>query len=61
MEFRVPFFVDRNSVDEVERGAKDADWQPVKDAAKQIAFNEDRVIFDGLSGGRYRRNPFQQF
>ena len=24
-------------IDDVERGAQDADWQPVKDAAKQIA------------------------
>src|SRR5215475_13210189 len=38
IELRVPFTVDRQTVDDVERGAKDADWQPVKDAAKQIAF-----------------------
>jgi uncharacterized linocin/CFP29 family protein len=30
--------VDRQQVDDVERGAKDADWQPVKDAARRIAF-----------------------
>jgi uncharacterized linocin/CFP29 family protein len=34
-------------VDAVERGAQDADWQPVKDAAKKIAFAEDRAVFDG--------------
>ena len=49
VEFRVPFTIDRQSADDVERGAKDADWQPVKDAAKQIAFVEDRAIFEGLS------------
>jgi uncharacterized linocin/CFP29 family protein len=49
VEFRVPFVIDRQSVDDVERGAKDADWQPVKDAAKQIAFTEDRAVFDGLT------------
>ena len=49
VEFRVPFAVDRQSVDDVARGAKDADWQPVKDAAKQIAFAEDRAIFDGFT------------
>jgi uncharacterized linocin/CFP29 family protein len=48
VEFRVPFVVDRQAVDDVERGAEDADWQPVKDAAKQIAFAEDRAIFDGF-------------
>jgi uncharacterized linocin/CFP29 family protein len=34
-------------VDAVERGAQDADWQPVKDAAKKIAFAEDRAVFEG--------------
>jgi uncharacterized linocin/CFP29 family protein len=48
VELRVPFAVNRQAVDDVERGAKDADWQPVKDAAKQIAFAEDRAIFDGF-------------
>jgi uncharacterized linocin/CFP29 family protein len=47
VELRVPFTVDRQQVDDVERGAKDADWQPVKDAARRLAFAEDRAIFDG--------------
>ncbi|MFD8644331.1 family 1 encapsulin nanocompartment shell protein [Streptomyces zaomyceticus] len=47
VELRVPFTVDRAAVDDVERGAKDSDWQPVKDAARDMAFVEDRVIFDG--------------
>ncbi|HKE63112.1 MAG TPA: family 1 encapsulin nanocompartment shell protein [Micromonosporaceae bacterium] len=51
VEFRVPFVVDRQTVDDVARGAKDADWQPAKDAAKQIAFAEDRAVFDGFTGG----------
>ena len=51
IEFRVPFEVDRNAVDDVERGSKDSDWQPVKDAAKQIAFAEDRTVFDGFPDG----------
>ena len=49
VELRVPFTVDRQQVDDVERGAKDADWQPVKDAARQLAFAEDRAIFDGYA------------
>jgi uncharacterized linocin/CFP29 family protein len=44
---RVPFTLSRLEVDNVERGAQDSDWQPVKDAARQIAFAEDRAIFDG--------------
>ena len=49
VELRVPLTVDRQQVDDVERGAKDADWQPVKDAAKQIAFAEDRAVFEGYA------------
>lgn len=48
VELRVPFTLDRQQIDSVERGAQDADWQPAKDAARQIAFAEDRAIFDGL-------------
>ncbi|GAA1905400.1 family 1 encapsulin nanocompartment shell protein [Streptantibioticus ferralitis] len=47
VELRVPFSVDRQQVDDVERGARDADWQPVKDAARKIAFAEDRAVFEG--------------
>jgi uncharacterized linocin/CFP29 family protein len=49
VELRVPFTVDRQQVDDVERGAKDADWQPVKDAARQVAFAEDRAVFEGYA------------
>jgi uncharacterized linocin/CFP29 family protein len=47
VQLRVPFTVSRQDVDDVERGAQDSDWQPVKDAARQIAFAEDRAIFEG--------------
>ncbi|MBY8877627.1 family 1 encapsulin nanocompartment shell protein [Actinacidiphila acidipaludis] len=47
VELRVPFTVDRRQVDDVERGAKDADWQPVKDAARKLAYAEDRAVFEG--------------
>jgi uncharacterized linocin/CFP29 family protein len=47
VELRVPFTLDRQQIDDVERGAADADWQPVKDAARRVAFAEDRAIFDG--------------
>ena len=52
IEFRVPFTLDRGEIDSVERGALDADWQPVKDAARKIAFAEDRAIFDGYAAGQ---------
>ena len=47
VELRVPFELDRQAIDDVERGATDSDWQPVKDAARQIAFAEDGAIFEG--------------
>ncbi len=47
VELRVPFTLSRQDVNDVERGAQDPDWQPVKDAAKKIAFAEDRAVFEG--------------
>jgi len=49
VEFRVLFTVSRQAVDDVARGAHDPDWQPVKDAAKRIAFAEDGMVFDGYA------------
>jgi len=49
IELRVPFELDRQQVDDVERGANDSDWQPAKNAARLLAFAEDRVIFEGYS------------
>jgi uncharacterized linocin/CFP29 family protein len=49
VELRVPFTLDREEIDSVERGALDPDWQPVKDAARKIAFAEDRAVFDGYA------------
>ncbi|MEV5609048.1 family 1 encapsulin nanocompartment shell protein [Streptomyces sp. NPDC052225] len=49
VELRVPFTVSRDAVDDVERGARDSDWQPVKDAARAMAFAEDQAIFDGYA------------
>ena len=47
VELRCPFELDRQAIDDVERGANDSDWQPAKDAARQIAFAEESAIFDG--------------
>jgi uncharacterized linocin/CFP29 family protein len=49
VELRVPFDLERHAIDDVERGANDSDWQPLKDAAMRIAFAEDRAIFDGYA------------
>ena len=47
VELRVSFDLQRQAIDDVERGANDSDWQPAKDAARQLAFAEDRAIFEG--------------
>jgi uncharacterized linocin/CFP29 family protein len=47
VELRVPFELSRAAIDDVERGSEDSDWQPAKDAAKKLAFAEDRSIFNG--------------
>jgi uncharacterized linocin/CFP29 family protein len=49
VELRVPFELDRRQIDDVERGANDSDWQPAKDAARLLAFAEDRAIFEGYA------------
>lgn len=46
VELRVPFELSRQTIDDVERGSDDSNWQPAKDAAKTLAFAEDRAIFD---------------
>ena len=49
VEIRVPFELNRQQIDNVERGAGDSDWQPAKDAAQKIAYAEDRAIFEGYA------------
>jgi uncharacterized linocin/CFP29 family protein len=49
VRLRVPFTLSRSEIDDVERGSHDADWDPVKDAAKRLAFVEDRAIFEGYA------------
>lgn len=48
VELRAPFELSRAELDAIARGAKDADLQPVKDAAKAIAVSEDSAIFHGF-------------
>ena len=47
VRLRVPFTLSRGEIDDVERGSQDSDWDPVKEAAKKLAFVEDRTIFEG--------------
>lgn len=49
VELRVPFELKRQAIDDVERGAMDSDWSPLKDAARKIAFAEDQAVFEGYA------------
>jgi uncharacterized linocin/CFP29 family protein len=49
VELRVPFGLERQAIDDVDRSANDSDWQPAKDAARQIAFAEDGAVFEGYT------------
>ena len=48
VELKVPFALRREDIDDVARGAGDSDWQPLKDAALQLAMAENMMVFDGL-------------
>ncbi|KNA91209.1 family 1 encapsulin nanocompartment shell protein [Gordonia sp. w5E2] len=49
IELKVPFTVTREAIDDVDRGAEDSDWDPVVDAARELALAEDRAIFEGYA------------
>lgn len=66
VELRVPFELSRQTIDDVERGSNDSDWQPAKDAAKKLAFAEDQAMFNGYPGANIQgvrevtSNPIRQ-
>lgn len=49
VQLRVPFLLSREAIDSVERGSEDADWDPLKEAARVIAHAEDHAVFDGYA------------
>jgi uncharacterized linocin/CFP29 family protein len=54
VELRVQFELSRQMIDDVERGSDDSDWQAAKDAARKLAFAEDRAIFNGYHEAEIR-------
>lgn len=48
LENRISFDLDRWEMDNVERGAKDIDLEPLEEAVKKIALFEEKAIYDGL-------------
>jgi uncharacterized linocin/CFP29 family protein len=51
VELRAPFTLSRSELESIARGSKDADLQPVIEAARTIAMAEDRAIFHGYAAG----------
>jgi uncharacterized linocin/CFP29 family protein len=49
VQLTVPFTLQREAIDSVERGSNDGDWQPAKTAANELALAEDAAIFDGFA------------
>ncbi len=49
VELRVPFELERQAIDDIERSANDSDWEPAKIAARRLAYAEDGAIFEGYS------------
>lgn len=47
-ESRVEFEMDRWELDNLARGTKDIDYEPLEEAMKKIAKFEEKAIFDGL-------------
>lgn len=48
LELRAAFQLERDELDSIARGAKDADLDPLLAAARQIALAEDRIVFHGM-------------
>jgi Encapsulating protein for peroxidase len=55
IELRVPFELDRQMIDDLERGANGSDCQPAKDAAKVRRLG---IGSEPAGPVRYRRRPF---
>lgn len=48
VEIRKPFELNLWELDNIERGAKDVDLEPLEKAAKEVALFEERAIYDGF-------------
>src|SRR3954451_6284982 len=52
VELRVPFDLDRQAIDDVERGANDSDWQPAEDAGRPNALPAEPAPLRGSEAAR---------
>jgi uncharacterized linocin/CFP29 family protein len=51
LELRVPFELERDELEAIARGARDATLDPVRDAARAAALAEDHAVFHGFDAG----------
>lgn len=51
IEVRIPFSLNQMEMDNVERGSKDAELEPLQQAAHKLADFEERAIFEGFADG----------
>ncbi|QXC60747.1 bacteriocin family protein [Aquihabitans sp. G128] len=54
VELRRPFTLSRTELDAIDRGACDADLDPVVDAAQALALAEDTLVFEGYPSAEVR-------
>lgn len=63
VEVRVPFTLDQWELDNIDRGARDADFDDLHRAAKEIAKFEENAIYSGFEPGciegLVQRTPFE--
>jgi uncharacterized linocin/CFP29 family protein len=50
-ELRIPFEISRDELESIGRGARDANLDPVRNAARAAAIAEDRAVFQGYKAG----------
>lgn len=51
VELRTDFTLAREELEAIDRGAKDADLDPVREAARTLALAEDNAVFHGFGAG----------
>lgn len=47
VELHRPFVLQRSEIESIDRGARDADLDPLVEACRALATTEDRMVFDG--------------
>jgi uncharacterized linocin/CFP29 family protein len=51
VEVRVPFRLSHRELDNISRGAKDPDFEPMEEAASAVAMFEERALYRGFAPG----------